>query len=377
MRDYDVIIMGAGPAGSTLARHLVERGFRVCILEKKKIIGVPLQCAGLVSHRIREVNMLPDEVIINSVRGAFLHSPSGVTLKVSKDRPEAHVIDRTAYDQYLADLAREAGAEIKLKTHVRGFKEKTGTVYVKGQEFSAGVIVDARGSRAARGKYHALQCLVRFNDHEMDTDFVNLKVDSRLSPGFIWRIPLDERTARVGLFGPLRDAGDILRDFLSGISSDFQVLERYHGFIPIHDNKMETLRDRLLVIGDAAGQVKPTTGGGIVLSSRAALAAAEAIQMALEDDIKLLETYRDGCRRIYSEEIKNQLRVQKTFAMLSDDDLDHIFRKMKEYGAEDIISRYGDMDIQTPLIKEFIRRGLLFRIIPSFLLKRVAGIWKY
>jgi Dehydrogenases (flavoproteins) len=94
MTDYDVLIMGAGPAGSTLARLTATKGFRVGLFERKKIIGLPLQCAGLVSHRIMEVNVLPDEFILNSVRGAVLHSPSGIKLRVSKDRPEAHVIDR-------------------------------------------------------------------------------------------------------------------------------------------------------------------------------------------------------------------------------------------------------------------------------------------
>ena len=166
------------------------------------------------SHRIREVNMLPDEVIINSVRVRSSIHPPGVTLKVSKEQAEAHVIDRTAYDQYLADLAREAGAGDQTQNICQGLQgENRGTVYVKGREFSAGVIVDARGVQGSQRKYHALQCLVRFNDHEMDTDFVNLKVDSRLSPGFIWRIPLDEENRKGGAFRTPQGAGDILQGF--------------------------------------------------------------------------------------------------------------------------------------------------------------------
>jgi len=375
MTDYDVLIMGAGPAGSTLARLTATKGFRVGLFERKKIIGLPLQCAGLVSHRIMEVNVLPDEFILNSVRGAVLHSPSGIKLRVSKDRPEAHVIDRTAYDQHLAELAMEAGAELTKGTAVRDFNEKTGHVRVNGDELSADVLVDARGQSAAPSRYPARQYLVRFRDSEMDTDFVDLKVDSRLSPGFMWRIPIDEQTARVGVFGPQQNLKEFLKGFLSDLSSDFEILESHHGFIPRPDLDLRLVRGRCILLGDAAGQVKPTTGGGIVLASRAAGVAAEVIQGVLEGDADLKE-YEDACRKIHMSEMKNQMRVQRTFRLLSDKDLDHIFLKMKEYGAEDIISEYGDMDRQTPLIREFLKRGILFRIIPSILTSKVAGIWK-
>ncbi|QHN07469.1 geranylgeranyl reductase family protein [Methanothermobacter sp. THM-2] len=376
MTDYDVIIMGAGPAGSTLARLTARRGFTVGVLDRKKIIGIPLQCAGLISHRITEANVLPDDFILNSVRGAVLHSPSGIKLRVSRKRPEAHVIDRAAYDQYLADLACEAGAELRTGTAVRDFSEATGEVEVNGRTLRASVLVDARGQVAIRNKYPARQFLVRFRDQEMDTDFVDLRVDSRLSPGFLWRIPLDEKTARVGAFGHHKNLKDLIKGFISDLSTDFRIMESYHGFIPQPDPDAELVRGRCIRIGDAAGQVKPTTGGGIVLASRAAHAAAETIQMALEDDTGLLENYQEACRKLYMGEMKNQMRVQRTFRILSDEDLDHIFLKMREYGAEEIISRYGDMDIQTPLIREFLKRGLLFRIIPSILSRKVASIWK-
>lgn len=110
----------------------------------KKIIGIPLQCAGLISHRITEANVLPDDFILNSVRGAVLHSPSGIKLRVSKKRPEAHVIDRTAYDRYLADLAGEAGADVRTGTAVRDFSEATGEVEVNGGTLKSTVLVDAR-----------------------------------------------------------------------------------------------------------------------------------------------------------------------------------------------------------------------------------------
>ena len=109
--DYDVVVVGAGPVGSTISYYLAQNGLDVAIVEKKKQIGYPLQCAGILSRHIFETNELPDEVIVNSVRGAFLHTKNHI-LNVEKQEEVAYIIDRIAYDQFLLNRAIENGVKL-------------------------------------------------------------------------------------------------------------------------------------------------------------------------------------------------------------------------------------------------------------------------
>ena len=108
--NYDVTIIGAGPVGSTIAFYLTSKDLSVCLIDKKRQIGYPLQCAGILSHHIFDLNELPQELILNKVKGAFLHTDNHM-LNVQKDYDVAYVIDRIAYDDYLFNRAIESGAK--------------------------------------------------------------------------------------------------------------------------------------------------------------------------------------------------------------------------------------------------------------------------
>ena len=109
--DFDVVIVGAGPVGSTIAYYLSKKGLDVALVDKKKQIGYPLQCAGILSKHIFDLNELPEEVILNRVLGAFLHTRNHI-LNVKKDAPVAYVIDRIAYDEFLLNRSLENGVRL-------------------------------------------------------------------------------------------------------------------------------------------------------------------------------------------------------------------------------------------------------------------------
>jgi geranylgeranyl reductase family protein len=351
-----------------------------------------LQCAGLLGKQIKEVNLLPRELIINPFYGAYLYSPTNHILKVAKEEPEAFVVDRVGYDQFLADKAVDSGAELYLKHRLKDLNTKNGQIYLKnGEDFTAKIIVGADGnnsviSRKISKSYlgdslQAAQLLVDFQKDIFNTRFVHLHAYASISPGFIWMIPLSESTARVGLFGDYdyQVMVKILKDYLDGNSdyNGYKILKKYHGMIPVYNPKKKILENNVILLGDAASQVKPTTGGGLIMGFKCAQIAADVAERALiNDDIKILKDYESLYHKNFKNELKSQLMVQKIFKSLSDDDLDFMFLKLKEEGAEDLISRYGEMDDQSPLIKEMFKRGLLFKILPIILARTITGFWK-
>ncbi|HMK54821.1 MAG TPA: NAD(P)/FAD-dependent oxidoreductase [Methanobacteriaceae archaeon] len=389
MTDYDVVVVGAGPVGSTYARHMAEKGFSVAILEKKKNVGVPLQCAGLLGKKIKNINKLPSEFILNDIYGAYLHSPSDIVLKVAKKIPEAYVIDRVAYDEYLSEIAVESGAHLFLNHRVEDVDVQKGEVYVKNQEkISAEVVVGADGYNSLISRlfnpsseaYGAAQYLVKTSP-AIETDYVHLTVDSRLSPGFLWSIPISESLVRVGLFSRLRypELNLHLQHYLKRLPElkNSFIIKKYHGHIPVYDPKKKVNNGRTLLLGDAASQVKPTTGGGLMLGFICAKRASEITAKAIETgNMDILSDYTASCHKKFGRELKTQLMVQKIFQSLNDEDLDFMFEKLKEEGAEDLISEYGDMDTQSPLVKEMLKRGVLFSVLPKMLSRRISSLWK-
>jgi len=387
-----VAVVGAGPVGSTFARHMAEKGFKVALLEKKKEIGVPLQCAGLLGKKIKKVNILPDEFIINPVNGAFLHSPEDTVLSVSKEKPEAYVVDRIGYDKFLAQLALDSGAELFLNHRVDKVDSVEGVITLKNNEnnkISADVVVGADGHSSIVSdafnppaeSFQASQYLIDVGEKRFQKDYVHLYVDSRVSPGFLWAIPLSETTARVGLFADAnyQQLTVILNELLTKRSElrGATILKKYYGVIPKYNSQKKLVKDKVILLGDAASQVKPTTGGGLIMGFSCAEIASQSAVKALETgNTELLMNYSKEYHDKFKNELKVQLMVHKIFKSLSDSELEYMFRKLKQEGAEEVISQYGDMDSQSPLVKEMFKRGILLSILPKMLSWRISSLWK-
>lgn len=392
MKSYDVAVVGAGPVGSTFARYMAEKGFKVAILEKKKEVGVPLQCAGLLGKKIKKVNILPDEFIINSVHGAFLHSPEDTVLSVSKKKPEAYVLDRVGYDKFLAELAVDSGADIFLNHRVAKVDSYNGNIHFKNcqsTKMSADIIVGADGHSSIVShsfnppseSFQAAQYLVDVGEKRFQNDFVHLYVDSKVSPGFLWTIPLSETTARVGLFADAnyQQLSKVLDELINKRSElgGATIIKKYYGVIPRQNPQKKLMKDRVILLGDAASQVKPTTGGGLVMGFTCAEIASKVASQALDDEnMDILNDYPKAYHDKFKKELKVQLMVHKLFKSLTDSDLEYMFRKLKEEGAEDIISQYGDIDTQSLLVKEMLKRGILLSILPKMLSRGISSLWK-
>ena len=229
-------------------------------------------------------------------------------------------------------------------------------------------------------------------------NFVDLYACGDLFPGFIWAIPVYKNIYRIGLFSndDYKRQSQILNEFLENDfkHESYDVLEKYKGKIPIYDKSNKLFEDRLLLIGDSACQVKPTTGGGLLIGLESVQFAKKAILNSINeidfnrdlndiqeldnllDDLSLyLTQYEKDFEDRFLKEFDYQFKVQKTLCTLSDDDLDYFFIKLKEKDADKLISEYGDMDNQSKLVKEFIKRGLIVALLPKIHKKELAKIW--
>ena len=392
---FDVSIIGGGPVGSTIAYCLSKRGLSVCIIEKKKEIGHPLQCAGILSNRIFTLNELPEEFILNRVKGAVIHSQNH-TLNVKKDHDAAYVIDRVNYDAFLLDRAVSNGVRIINQKAVDFDIENSIVCLSDGEKVQSKVIIGCDGHNSGLSRhmgneissFNASQFLVgiddedmaSFRDFDMDIpDYVDTCIFEEILPGFLWIIPVGDGLYRIGLFSnqshKKQDA--FLQDFLKE-NFEFEIIEKYKGFIPIFNEENMLVKDRAVLIGDAAGQIKPTSGGGLLIAFDACKIACDYICQAVgNDSYEVLKNYERDFMDSYSREFSYQFKVQKSFALLGKDDFDYLFTKLKENDGEKLISELGDMDEQSLLVKEFIKRGLIFKIVPSFLFKKIGKIFGF
>jgi geranylgeranyl reductase family protein len=393
--DYDVVIVGAGPVGSTIAYYLTQNGLNVLIADKKKQIGFPLQCAGILSNHIFKSNELPNEVILNTVKGAFLHTKNHV-LNVEKPEDVAYIIDRVAYDEFLLNRAIENGATLINHKVIDADIENGITYLSNNQQVTSKIIIgcDGYNSRISslfgnvQKNFHASQMLVqidegnmvdfRKSDKQLD-DYADTYLFEDILPGFLWIIPLKDNRYRVGLFSnhSHKNQNEIILNFLNE-NFEYQIIEKYKGFIPIFDNKNQIVKDRAILIGDAASQIKPTSGGGLLIAfDSCRIASRYVVDAVKKDDMDILKGYQEEFNKTYLKELNYQFKVQNTLNLLNDADLDYLFKKLKENDCEKLISEYGDMDNQSQLVKEFIKRGLIFKIIPSFLFKKVVKIFDF
>ena len=387
---------------------MAKEDINVCLIDKKKVIGLPLQCAGIINKRVLDVNQFPDELILNKAKGAVLHSKNH-SLTVSKEEDQAIIIDRVALDQFIYNRAIENGVDSYLSSKVLAIDDVEGKVSFKNESaeksIKSKIIVGADGPlsivSSAFGNdfdyYCASQYLVKIEEDNNQMSFVDLYAYGDLFPGFIWQIPVSENIFRIGLFSnyDYKRQNEILNDFLMNEFQyeNYEIIEKYKGKIPIYNKENKLFKNRALIIGDAASQVKPTTGGGLLIGFEAVGMAKKAIVNALNsedfnslnlekethDDKEILQnclkSYQDDFEERFIKEFSYQFKVQKTLCTLSDDDLDYFFEKLIEKEADKLISEYGDMDNQSILVKEFLKRGLVLSLLPAIHKRELAKIW--
>ena len=369
---YDVVVAGAGPAGSAAARACAEAGLKTLCIEEHATIGYPVQCAGLLSAAAFSECRVSTRSILNTVSGARFVPSTGEPLVIDAGKPKAHVVDRGILDSEMAAAAAEAGADFRLKTSVVSLKGNCAiTKGFRGREeigFSILIAVDGVRSSIARmlglgraefllgGLQAEVQC-------QADPRFV--EIHPHASPEFFgWVIPAGNGRARVGLCGE----GD-LRNRLAYLLRPYEggILNLVSGALPL-GVLSRTYGSRTLVVGDAAGMVKPTSGGGIYLGVRsarhAADVAADCCQRGSFRDSDLAR-YEDLWKEDFGRELTVGMALYRARRSLSPAEVDAIISALRDPDIVREIVLHGDMDRPASLVR---RLGMKPRVI------RAAGI---
>jgi len=381
---FDITVVGAGPCGSYSALVAAKKGAEVSVIEEHMEVGLPSHCAGHVSaHGLKALGIdVPSDLIENKIRIANFHSPFGRTLRVECEKPVTYVIDRVLFDQYLAELATRAGvsylrgvcAESLLtdSSHVRG-------ISVRGERQSqveAKVVIDAEGVHAGLLKKANLpsprkDAIVigvqgyssRVSDIEPES--VEVYLGSSYAPGFFaWIIPRKDGSAKVGLAANRGNPRILLEHFVTEhpIASR-KILEpltdiSFHP-IPLGGPSPRTYASGLLVVGDAASQVKPTTGGGIVFGLTCSRVAGDiaADSVAVGDrSSRVLSKYQESWRELLGNEFAIGRLTRRILSGLSDGALDRIFRIGKRFHVESSIGYVSEIDFEERILRHSLRK---------------------
>ncbi|MDD5288116.1 MAG: NAD(P)/FAD-dependent oxidoreductase [Dehalococcoidales bacterium] len=357
----DLLVAGGGLVGSYVAHRLARMGHRVLVLERKKHLEGKQVCTGIVGRECAEIFAIAKKFILREARAARLFSPSGKELYVWRPETQAYILDRAALDVSLAEQAQSAGAEYVMDCPVQRVEIKPDGVEVRAvhggneRKFTAAAALVACGFASSLTESLGLGALgdsVAGAQAEVSApgaDDVELYSGNEVAPGFFaWLVPTVPGRARVGLLSR-RNPGLYLQKLLQTLSEQGKVAaagaEIQHGVIPLKP-LVHTYAERVLVAGDAAGQVKPTTGGGIYYGLLCAELTVTTLHEALESgdlSARKLAGYQHRWHHKLKRELTVGYRARKLFETLSDKNLDRIFDIIKENGIEKELARAREL----------------------------------
>ncbi len=362
---YDVVVIGAGPAGSSAAYAAAKAGLDVLLIEKRAEVGSPIRCAeGVGKEGLQDAGITPKkEWIANELVGAKIYAPSGefITLDASMAGNEVgYIIHRDLFDQYLAKMAVDAGSELYTRTIAKHIERSGNEMITKircfGEvhEVKSPIVIGADGFESLVGEWVGLKTRLlpkdinvtfeyRITGGNFDPDYAEFFVGNEVAPGgYVWVFPKSENEANVGigvLLSRIQSEKDKPKHLLDKFIKEHpeykgKVIAVISGAVSVSKPLEPSYTDNVMLVGDAARLIDPLTGGGIInaiISGKAAgKIAAEAIE-AGNYSKEFLKRYEDAWkRRLYEKLLRNYL-AKDIFVKLSDEVLNKAVDALKDY----------------------------------------------
>ena len=355
----DVVIVGAGPAGSMAAKVAAEEGLDVVMLEKRQEIGDPVRCAeGVSKTSLKELVDVDPRWIAADIKGSRIFSPDGASIVLSEAQASGkagYVLERKVFDRGLAMDAAAAGAKVMVKTRALGLLKKDGrlrgvSVMRSGEvmEIEAPLVIGADGVESKVGRWAGIDTTLKpkdievgaqflISDPSIEEDYCHFYLGNRIAPGaYAWIFPKGNKLANVGLavLGSKAATGDPMRllgEFARNHFPNGKVVEINAGGVPVSPQLEALTADGVMLIGDAAHHSDPLTGGGIINGMTAGVIAAEVAAAALDSgDVSRtgLKEYETRWMETMGRQLQRHYELKEFVVKLTDDDLNKLLHSL-------------------------------------------------
>jgi digeranylgeranylglycerophospholipid reductase len=380
MPNYDVVIAGGSISGLLAAREIAGGGLSVAVLEEDAEIGTPEHCGGLVSiSALHNLGIVPaiETIENNRIAHAKIFSPSSF-FSISAEKQKVVVLNRRAFDKQIGFQAQKKGADIRVKCSMRLFAKDASKYLVKTTEgeFSCNFFIDARGiasiiSGNRGGVLHSAQYEVYASWIEHDT--IEVAFDSQYYPGFFaWIIPTGQGRGKVGVAGRGINAASALQSYIDS-KGKYSVVRKVYAPIWINGPVQNFVSDKAITVGDAAGQSKPTTAGGIytcgmggILAGQAVVHAAEKKNKDRHDQQLLLRQYESNWLSMFKAEFDKMLLARRLLERMDNKAINDLIAAIPPDILEDA-SVNGDFDFHSAALAKILGAKGVVRMAKALL----------
>jgi len=353
----DVVIAGGSVAGLICAREIASNNHNVIVIEEDYEIGTPEHCGGLVSTAgLEELGIIPfRKTFDHLIETAEIYAPNGNSFSINSKKQKVAEISRRELDKQIAHQAQKNGATIKVRTSFQELTDKG--VRTSEGEIECKIFVDARGVSSLIHKDRT--GILSSAQYEIYADWikkgkVEVFFDQEKYPGFFaWVIPSDEGKGKVGVAGKGINVVEAIEKFLETMGN-YSTIRKIYAPIWIKGPIDKFIDGKIVIVGDAAGQAKPTTAGGIYSSGMGGLYAGQAISKFLEsNDMSDLEEYQKRWTEKFGKEFEKQLFARKILERLDNNTINKLFESITPEITKEI-SEKEDFDFHTGSIVKLL-----------------------
>ena len=375
---YDVIVAGGSVAGLLSAREISAEGYSVLVIEEDYEIGTPEHCGGLVSIAgLEELGIIPfRKTFDHMIESAKITSPNGNSFTINSKKQKVVEISRRELDKQIAFQAQKNGAIIKVRT---SFQEITDTgIRTNEEKIDCKIFVDARGVSSLIHKDRT--GILSSAQYEIYANWikkgkVEVIFDQEKYPGFFaWIIPSDQGKGKVGVAGRGINVSEAL-DIILKERGNFSTIRKIYAPIWIKGPIEKFVEGKTVIIGDAAGQAKPTTAGGIFTSGMGGVYAGQAISKFLKtNEISDLHNYQKKWTERFGKEFEKQLLARKILERINNQTINKLFESITPEITNEI-SEKDDFDFHTSSIIKLLGMKVSLKTAQTLISGELKKIW--